>query len=115
MRKPKPGMLLRAEGELRLGETPLGHEQRCVGWRPARRSTGGRCGGARTVLLLSDVREPDAQGLADHVAPDLPLAVRWILTHDQASATLDRRRGCPATGERDPRLALRGRRSSELG
>jgi len=77
-RKPRPGLLERAAGEhgLELAESVM------IG-DTLRDLVAGRAVGARGVLVLTG---PGAQTAseehgADHIAPDLPAAVEWLLAH----------------------------------
>jgi D,D-heptose 1,7-bisphosphate phosphatase len=76
LRKPRPGMLLRAAEELDLdlaASWMVGDSVRDV--------EAGRRAGCGTVLLSADPAAADA-AQADHVATDLAAAAAWILRHE---------------------------------
>jgi D-glycero-D-manno-heptose 1,7-bisphosphate phosphatase len=75
-RKPRPGLLERAAGEHDINLT----ESIMIG-DSLRDLEAGRAAGARAVLVLTGhgaQTATQAHG-ADHVAPDLPMAVEWLL------------------------------------
>lgn len=84
-RKPAPGLLLRAAGELGIdleGSYMVGDYTRDL--------EAGRAAGVKTVLVRTgygarSVEEVRERGLADHVSGDLLEAARWIL--DDSSRT----------------------------
>lgn len=76
-RKPRPGMLERA-----AGEHDVDLEQSVVVGDTLRDLEAGRAAGTRGVLVLTGKGAQTAaeEHGADHVAPDLPAAVEWILS-----------------------------------
>jgi histidinol-phosphate phosphatase family protein len=98
-RKPRTGMLERAERELGLDLA----EAVLIGDRLSDIQAGAAVGAA-TVLVPSDVDEPAARALADFVAVDLEDAVRWVLGGRRSSATVDAGSTNPSTVTR-PGLA----------
>jgi D-glycero-D-manno-heptose 1,7-bisphosphate phosphatase len=92
LRKPRPGMLIRAAKEMNLdlrGSWMIGDAQRDV--------QAGRAAGCRTVLI--DRSGQAAQSSADHVVADLSAAVGYILA--QTGAPVMQERNDPS----DPTLA----------
>jgi len=77
-RKPEPGLLLKARGELGL-DTACSY---FIGDAESDICAGNRAG-CRTILVLtgkSSARDVDHWEVRpDHVAPDLPSAVEWVL------------------------------------
>lgn len=76
LRKPKPGMLLQAAGELDLDLTTswmIGDSRRDV--------QAGRAAGCRTILLHENGEPADSPPEADVVASSLEEAVQYVLTH----------------------------------
>lgn len=81
-RKPATGLLERAALAL---DIDLAHSA-VIGDRLSDVKAGAAVG-ATTILVPSDTSEAEAYSLADHLAADLPDAVRWVLLRLTAPAT----------------------------